>query len=601
MAGTQTNNLLLLDLTTGRHRTIETGGSPDDLEIGVDVALTSGANLRVNGNLIVEGTTTTTKSETVNIADNHLYLNDGYTTAAAQEGGIIANYLPTATTDTVAATGFVAGVPATSNPLVITTGTATFTAGDLIQFSGANELANDGLFEVLTHVGTTLTVAGIGTAAATFNFVQNQFVTDTTVAGVITHVNIAVLQVGTDGAFEAANGNTTSGWSFTDLNGSIPLNGAYQNGNTITTDAGNGDVIIAGTELLQVTATNGVDIDTLFDFDGTSFDVLMTGSNGFSIDGTAASDIGVDAGNLSLATTTSGDIILTSVANATIDGTGISIDGTAASNMSVTGDNLTLSTITSGILAVNSVGALDLDGNSVTIDSASGVSIDGAAAASNFSLASTGAAQDLTIALTGAQDSSLVLSSTGTGGDALQITASAGGIDITVDTTNANALDITDGSNTYITIDSNDVEVDIQQFLNLSTGGGVTLTAGATLAAGEAVRIDSSGEWQLADANTGTTTDGLVVGVSVGAATATNPAQAYTLVGSLVPMLFGSAPAGANNGDTIYLSTTAGEVTLSPPTGTGEVLFSMGILQGADGADTTPLVLFNPQFLAVRP
>lgn len=600
MSGTQTNNLFLLDLITGHPRTIETGGSPDDLEIGVDVALIDGASLHIHGNLIVDGTTSTVETETILTTANHIYMNNGYTTPSAEASGLVANYLPTATADTVAATGFVAGVPAGSNPVVFTTGSATFAAGDLIQVSGANTVANNGLFEVLTHIGTELTITGIGTAAQTFNFTQNQFTTDAVVAGAITLLNVSVLQAGTDGSWEGGQGASTVGWVFTALAGATTLNEAYDNGNTITTDA-TGNVIIAGTQALQITTTNGLDLDTSFDFDGISFDVLMAGTNGFSIDGTATSNIGVDTGDLSLATTTSGNIILSSVANVIIDGTNISIDGTAASNLSVTGANLTLSTLSSGTLAISSVGTLDLDGNSVTLDATSGFSIDAAAAASNVSLAATGAAQDLTIALTGAQDSSLVLSSTGTGGDALQITASAGGIDITVETTNANALDITDGSNTYITIDSNDVEVDIRQFLNLSTGGGVTLIAGATLAAGEAVRIDASGEWQLADANSGTTTDGLVVGVAVQPIVATNPAQAYTLVGSLVPMLFGAAPAGASNGNTVWLSTVAGEVTLTPPTGPGEVLFSMGILQGADGADPTPLVLFNPQLVAVRP
>jgi hypothetical protein len=593
---TQTNNLLLLDLTTGRHRTIDTG-TPDDLEIGVDVALTGGANLRVNGNLIVEGTTTTTQSETVNIADNHLYLNDGYTTAVAQSAGIVTNYLPTATTDTVAATGFVAGVAATSNPTVNTTGAATFALGDLIQISGANEQANNGLFEVQAHAANVLTIKGVGTIAETVTFVQNQFVTDTLVACAITKVTVSVMQAGTDGAWETGQGDTTNpSFVFTDLSAGITLDGAYQNdGNTIATDAGSGDIVIAGSQKLQITATNGLDVDTIADFDVTTFDVQMTGTNGFSIDGTAGSNVTVNAGNLSLATTVSGDVLIDSVA-------GISIDGDTASNFSVTTGDLTLSTITSGTLAVTSAGTLDLDGVAVAIDATSGISIDAQALASNFSLATTGAAQDLTIALTGAQDSSLILSSTGTGGDALQITATAGGMDMNVANTTAEALTIKDaGATNYLTIDTNDVEVELTQFTNISVGAGIILTAGATLAAGELVAIDASGEAVLADSDTGTDKDAFVAGVSVGAVTATNPAQIYSVPGTLVPVLFGSAPAAANNGDEVFLSSIPGQATLTPPTGGGNVVFKVGILQGGDGADTTPLVLLQPKLVAVRP
>jgi len=173
-------------------------------------------NARVLGNLIVEGTTTTVNSTQVLLDDNHLYLNNAYTTASGETGGLVVNYLPIATSTTVAAGGFTAGVAATSNPTVITTGSGTFSAGQFIQVSGASNSNNNGLFEVLTHSGTTLTIRGVGTTATVEDFTQNQFTTDATVAGTITRVTVSVMRAGTDGVWETGAGATTP-VSFSDL------------------------------------------------------------------------------------------------------------------------------------------------------------------------------------------------------------------------------------------------------------------------------------------------------------------------------------------------------------------------------------------------
>ena len=386
----QTNNLQLVeDVDPFLSRNISSADN-----IIVDSSFKFNADVVMDANLTVNGTMTAVDSTQTLFSDNNLYLNNGYTTVAAQTGGLSVNYLPTATTDSVAATGFTAGVVATSNPTVITTGSATFAASDLIQISGADDPANNGLFEVLTHVGTTLTIRGVGTTATVENFTQNQFVTDTTVAGTITKVNVSVLRSGTDGAWEVGSGSAT-GITFTDLavGTGNDLQAAYELGNTITTDSGDGSVIIAGDQSLQITATNGIDLNTVFDFDGTSFDVLMSGTNGFSIDGTAASNVSVDAGNLTLSTTTSGDVIANAAGDVDIDGTnidllassGFSIDGSAASNVTVAGANLTLSTTSSGDVIANAAGNVDVDGTNIDLLASSAFSIDGSAA-SNVSV-----------------------------------------------------------------------------------------------------------------------------------------------------------------------------------------------------------------------
>ena len=366
MAGNQTDNVLIVDLVTGLPRTPETGGTPDVIQSSNDWEFISGANVTINGNLHVQGTTVTVDSETVNIADNHLYLNDGYTVAVGQTGGIVINYLPTGTVDTVAATGFVAGVAATSNPTVTTVGSATFAIGDLIQFSGANDQANDGLFEVKSHIGTALILQGVGLTGTTVDFVQNQFVTDTTVAGAITKVNVAILQVNGTGGWEVTNTSTTTGITFTEVTvqGIVDLQVAYEAGNTITTSGAEGNVTIAGTETMVVTTSGGIDLDTALDFDGTSFDVQMTGSNGFSIDGTAASNVSVTAGNLDLATLTSGDVNVSSAAALDLDATTtVTIDTADASDASANDIALTAGSSTAGTNAGASILLTTGDGN----------------------------------------------------------------------------------------------------------------------------------------------------------------------------------------------------------------------------------------------
>lgn len=166
-------------------------------------------NTQLTGDLNVIGTTTSINTVTVNVADSNMLLSSNYTTVAALAGGLTVNYLPTATVDTVAATGFVAGVPATSNPTVATTGAATFAAGDIILITSANLIANNGLYEVLTHAANLLTVKGVGLTAATGTFFNTQFTADTTVAGSITKITIAVLQANTSGDFQTAKGATT--------------------------------------------------------------------------------------------------------------------------------------------------------------------------------------------------------------------------------------------------------------------------------------------------------------------------------------------------------------------------------------------------------
>ena len=222
-----------------------TGGSIVRMTIQGDGLVDIVGDAHVGGNLIVDGTTTTVNSETVNVADNHLYLNSGYTPAVAQTGGLVVNYLPTATVDSVSNGSFLAGVPASSNPIVTTVGAATFSTGDIVQISDTNLGENDGIFEVLSHISVVLTIRGIGLTATVEDFTDNQFITNASDNATITKVNVSLMRANTNGDWETAKGSAT-GLTFAavaspgGLNGEVQFNngGALQGIGGVTSSGG---------------------------------------------------------------------------------------------------------------------------------------------------------------------------------------------------------------------------------------------------------------------------------------------------------------------------------------------------------------------------
>ncbi len=193
---------IVVALDSGQLMTVTGGGVTiaEDLLVSGDTIMT--------GDLTVNGTTTSVNSVNVTISDNNLIMSSDYTTAVARQGGITVNYLPTAISELVIATGF------TSTTVVEVADASVFTAGDIILVSGANTPGNNGLFKVTTGAGTTLTIIA---PASTQNYLQSAFdAIDTVVAGTVTKVTVAVLQAGTDGKFEVAEGSSAP-LTFTDI------------------------------------------------------------------------------------------------------------------------------------------------------------------------------------------------------------------------------------------------------------------------------------------------------------------------------------------------------------------------------------------------
>jgi len=179
--------------------------TPQDIHTGASPTF---ASLTLTGNLAVQGTTTTVSSENVLLADNYTIHNYGYTTDAAQSAGFVVIYDPT-TTQTTVNGDYTAGVDATSNPTVVTTGSATFAQHDIVQISGAT--FNNGLYEVHSHSGTTLTVRSTanGITDRVEDFTGDQLTSGSSDGATITKVNVAVMRASTGGSWQTAKGATT--------------------------------------------------------------------------------------------------------------------------------------------------------------------------------------------------------------------------------------------------------------------------------------------------------------------------------------------------------------------------------------------------------
>lgn len=174
----------------------------------------------VLGNLRVLGPRTFIESANLAMGANYAVLGSGYTTVVARTGGIPVVVFPTATTTTTVGAGvFIAGVFGLSDPTVTTAGLATFTASDIVQVNSQN---NRGIYEVVSHVAGLLTVrsTSFGVTSQVEDWTQNQFISETDTAAIITKTAYAVIRAGTDGVWETGFGSVTP-LVFSDLASSV--------------------------------------------------------------------------------------------------------------------------------------------------------------------------------------------------------------------------------------------------------------------------------------------------------------------------------------------------------------------------------------------
>ena len=538
---TQTNNLLLVE--AGITRTLD--ATNDDIQIGAATTftkvLTTSAGLAVtgdatvSGNLEVTGDIVSRGSSNLLIQDPIIDLAVGNSGTTATPGGFTVQMNRNSGFTAGTVTTFVAGVPATSAPTFTYTDAGSSTllvAGDIVAITGSSVASNDGLYVVQSVSGAsfpqTVTIKGIGgTAVSTYTpFAQNQFTASTgnTASAFKIDLAVGIFADGTSAFKDGGGGNYAKGTFITaykanatdsdfSSNGaySVPtasLQDAYVSGNTITTSGGDGDLVVAGTEKLQVTATNGVEVSNLFDLNGsldadvTTFEVDASGA--ISLDSTStASNFTLtanDAGTatLTIAATNSG----AGVAVIDVDADGaLNLTGGAASKVNTTAGDLTLdaeaaSLVLDGgeaavdavrIVASNASGGIDVDAGTggITVDTTGAVSIS-AAATSDFTVAGD-----------------LILESTGSGitdvKSAVEVQVSTVLFDVNasgaveVDAAGAISLDSTSTASNF-TLTANDAGTATLTISATNSGAGV---ANLDVDADGAVEIDAVGAVSL--------------------------------------------------------------------------------------------------------
>ena len=181
---------------------------------------------------------------------------------------------------------------------------------------------------------------------------------DLTAAGLMDINAGANLDVDVTGTVDVLASSTFS------IDGTGASNVSATSGNLTISTLTTGALILDSVALLDMNAGANLDIDVT----GT---VDLLASSTISIDGTGNSNLSIDTGDLTVSTTTSGSLILDGVAlvdinaganldvdvtgNVTIDATGtFSVDGVGASNVTTDTGDLTIATTTSGDLILTS-------------------------------------------------------------------------------------------------------------------------------------------------------------------------------------------------------------------------------------------------------
>jgi hypothetical protein len=280
--------------------------------------------------------------------------------------------------------------------------------------------------------------------------------------------------------------------------------------------------------------------------------------------------------NLTLETTTSGNIVLTSAA--TLDLNGVDLDADFSGQITIDSAGFFVNnqggsiTATGGAFGITSTGTNNVwleAGQHLELDAQDNVTID---ALNGF------------ISLDAAQDSNFTVTS----GDLTLATATSGDIDIT----SADLLTFTADKAKFSA-----TPVEFGSYAGVEVVLGEVVSAGVV---GCFQNASGSPKFYKA-ANNDASDDKRVCAVVVQEAGAADTAVlAASVPGTLVPMQFASGPAAANIGQPVYLG-TAGQVTLTAPTSAGTTVYRVGYLAAGSAVNGLYAVLFAPQFIAKRP
>ena len=570
--------------------------------------------------------------------------------SAYSKGTFLTAYHTAATESAFSADGGYTTVESTLQSAYNGGATITTTSGTPIAVTlaadnaGLSVQGSSGGLGIVSLGGTTAVdsfVVGASGAASSITSTGQNFTLSTASSGTVAITSAALLDLNAVACTLDATGGFTGAFS----GGASSITSTSQNLSIATATSGELDLTAAG--LFDINAGANLDIDVT----GT-FDVLA--SSTFSIDGTGASNLTATSGNLTVSTATSGDLVLTSVATldmnavaATLDATGgftaalsgaassitstaqdltlatatsgelkldavallnidaganldidvtgtvdilasstFSIDGTGASNVSVASGNLTLSTSTSGDVNVSSVADVDIDGVNIQADASAALSLQGATSSDLTLAANTGSTQTLTIA-----------ASNSNGGNVSNLDIDADGA-ITMDSVAATSITAAGNSNATLQTGTASTATGQAKIVSSFPQFVKIIKANATgVTAGDVVFLGHDG------------VDGLVIGPadadSIGTARAAGialetkgaSADCQVAISGVVKVVTSTTAfsGGTHRGAPVYVSDTAGKVQPAAPTGTGDVVYQVGICTGGSG--TSWEVLLQPQFI----
>lgn len=189
-----------------------------------------------------------------------------------------------------------------------------------------------------------------------------------------------------------------------------------------------------------------------------------------------------------------------------------------------------------------------------------------------------------------------------TAGDAaVEITTTSG--DVVIDSPSGQAVRLQVDGSDLLVMDGTDLQVKAGNNLLIEDTAAVatqlTVAGSSAVAAFEALYINTSGQLDSADADG----SGLAYNV-VGFALEAGPSGAaavkavMTTQGQVTGAKFTSNPSSGDQGKAVYLSTTAGSVSLTAPSASGDQVFRVGFLYSATAISTGVYpIIFQPQFI----
>ncbi len=139
-------------------------------------------------------------------ADNFMRLNTDSTDLTSTHGGLAVVTKIAGVSDSVTVAQFEAGVVGVSAPTLITDGSSTFSTNDLVQIS--NSKFNNLFVEVESHVGTLLTIRGVGGTPTVESFTSDNL-TSALDSATLEKIFVSAIQANDLGRFEQATGSET--------------------------------------------------------------------------------------------------------------------------------------------------------------------------------------------------------------------------------------------------------------------------------------------------------------------------------------------------------------------------------------------------------